>query len=289
MVRDVGMKLQINTTVSQHNVDDLPEIAALVYQQKVMTWSVFFLVATGRAQADQALSPLELEAIMHWLAEVSTTIPLKTTEGHHYKRVLLMRQALQAQGYQPEQYFDLPPLYQKLRDRWSQLCQQHDIQARTAARRVPMHINSADGFVFISHLGDVFPSGFLPVRAGNIKKQSLVDIYRHSPVFGSLRDPDKLKGRCGRCEFRQVCGGSRSRAFAMTGDELAEDPSCSYQPGSFTLALTTDSDLDGSESATVYQRKPGKGYSPSPPVPANPANVAADSNVEPLEVGKTTA
>ena len=236
MIRELGMKLQINSTVSRHNVEDLPALAAQVYSQRVMTWSVFFLVATGRAQSAQALSPAELEAVMHWLAEVSALIPLKTTEGHHYKRVLSMRRTLQAHGHSPEQYFQLNPLYQQLQQAWQALCQKHDLQPRAAARRLPMHINSGDGFVFVSHLGDVFPSGFLPLRAGNIKAQTLVELYRHSPLFGSLRDPDRLKGRCGRCEFRQMCGGSRSRAFAMTGDELAEDPACSYQPGSFTLA-----------------------------------------------------
>ncbi|MBX3171152.1 MAG: TIGR04053 family radical SAM/SPASM domain-containing protein [Candidatus Eremiobacteraeota bacterium] len=255
-VRDLGMKLQINSTVSRHNMHDLPELAALVYRQRVMTWSVFFLVATGRAQSDQALSPAELEAVMHWLAEVSSRIPLKTTEGHHYKRVLLMRRTLQAHGYQAETYFQLHPLQQQLQQKWRELCRDQDIQPRPAARRLPMHINSGDGFVFVSHLGEVFPSGFLPLRAGNVKTQSLVDVYRNSPLFGSLRDPDRLKGRCGSCEFRQICGGSRSRAFAMSGDELAEDPSCSYQPGSFKLAdpLARDSSRNASASAARARR-----------------------------------
>jgi radical SAM protein with 4Fe4S-binding SPASM domain len=91
-------------------------------------------------------------------------------------------------------------------------------------------VNEAKGFVFISHIGDVYPSGFLPLKAGNVKQQGLADIYRDSPLFVSLRDPDNLHGKCGRCEFRELCGGSRARAWAMTGDVFASDPLCSYQP-----------------------------------------------------------
>lgn len=222
LVQELGLKLQINSTVSRHNVADLVALADLVYHQQVMTWSVFFLVPTGRAQADQALSAEEFEAVLHWLVDVSECIPLKTTEAHHYKRVLWMRKA----GLEP---VGLHPLYEQLSTAWKRL----EHRPRQAARRSPMHINSGDGFVFISHRGDVFPSGFLPIKAGNVLEQDLPTIYRDSPLFGSLRDPDRLQGRCGRCEFRQMCGGSRSRAYALTGDPLAEEASCSYQPGSF--------------------------------------------------------
>ena len=96
-----------------------------------------------------------------------------------------------------------------------------------------MNINAGNGFVFVSHLGEVFPSGFLPLTAGNVKHESLTDIYRHSPLFVQLRDPNQLQGRCGRCEFRELCAGSRSRAFAMMGSPFEEDPFCAYEPGSF--------------------------------------------------------
>ncbi len=100
-------------------------------------------------------------------------------------------------------------------------------------RRAPLHVNAGDGFVFVSLLGEVFPSGYLPVSAGNVRKTHLKEIYQNSPLFQSLRNTKELKGRCGACEFNQVCGGSRSRAYAMTGDILAEEPFCAYQPGSF--------------------------------------------------------
>jgi radical SAM protein with 4Fe4S-binding SPASM domain len=86
--------------------------------------------------------------------------------------------------------------------------------------------------VFVSHTGNIYPSGFLPVSAGNVRHDSLVDVYRHSPLFRTLRDSSRLGGKCGDCEFRNLCGGSRSRAFALTGDFLAQDPRCVYQPRS---------------------------------------------------------
>ncbi len=100
-------------------------------------------------------------------------------------------------------------------------------------RRSPMHINAGNGFVFISRKGEVFPSGFMPLSGGSVREESLVDIYRSSALFQSLRNPDSYKGRCGQCEFRYVCGGSRSRAYAVTGSPLGEEPFCTYQPGSF--------------------------------------------------------
>ena len=95
--------------------------------------------------------------------------------------------------------------------------------------RVPRGINDGNGFVFISHLGEIFPSGFLPASAGNVRKQSLTDHYRHSLLFVALRDSGNLKGKCGICEFREVCGGSRARAFALTGDPFAEEAYCIWQ------------------------------------------------------------
>ena len=233
---ELGLKLQVNTTVGRHNLHDLVELATLAYRLRLMTWSVFLLVPTGRAQAEQALSAQEVEAVMHFLAEVSELVPLKTTEGHHYKRVLWMRQILKERGLSQNE-LNLPPLYSILRRAWQQ--RTHWMDARAAARRKPLHLNSGQGFVFVSHLGHVFPSGFLPISAGNVRKQGLPEIYRESPLFQSLRQPARLKGRCGQCEFQEICGGSRSRAFATHGDELGEDPACAYQPGSFPYVQLT--------------------------------------------------
>lgn len=231
--QQAGLKLQINSTLSRHNLHDLVDLAALVYRMRVMTWSVFLLVPTGRGESLDALTADEIEAIMHFLADVSECIPLKTTEGHHYKRVVAMRSVLHELGLSPENALELSPLYHELRRQWSHRREADGIVPRAAGRRQPMHINSGQGFVFVNHLGHVFPSGFLPISAGNLRRDSLVDIYRESPLFQALREPANLGGRCGSCEFRELCGGSRSRAFALSGDPLAEDPSCAYQPGSF--------------------------------------------------------
>ena len=231
--QEVGLKLQINTTLGRHNLDDLVSLAVMVQSLQVMTWSVFLLVPTGRGENLDSLTSDEIEAVMHFLAEVAEYIPLKTTEGHHYKRVLVMRQVLRSLGLEPSSGLTISPLYQELKRRWEVERSRLGIAPRAAAKRPPMHINSAQGFVFVSHLGHVFPSGFLPISAGNVRRQTLQEIYCDSPLFRELRQPAKLNGRCGACEFASLCGGSRSRAYAVNGDAFGEDPSCNYQPGSF--------------------------------------------------------
>ena len=99
--------------------------------------------------------------------------------------------------------------------------------------RAPRGLNDGKGFVFVSHTGEVFPSGFLPFSGGSVRSESLSRIYRESPVFQQLRDPDQLGGKCGACEYRHICGGSRARAFALTGDPLAEEPCCVYTPKNY--------------------------------------------------------
>lgn len=103
-------------------------------------------------------------------------------------------------------------------------------------RRPPLDINAGKGFVFVSHVGDVYPSGFLPWAAGNVRRTPLEELYRESELFTGVRDSARLHGRCGGCEFREVCGGSRSRAYAATGDLFATEPSCGYRSRSFGRA-----------------------------------------------------
>lgn len=233
MAREIGLKLQVNTTLTRYNLDDLAKLFGLVQELGAMTWSLFFLVPTGRGQEADEVTPAEYEAVMHFLYDVSKYIPAKTTEGHHYKRVVIQRTILEEKGLPMGDFFQLPPVYRRLTAELDALVAERGLTARPAIRRTPMHINSGNGFVFISHLGEVFPSGFLPVCAGNVKERSLVDIYRDSSVMQALRDPSRLQGRCGLCEFSGICGGSRSRAYAMSGDFLAEEPFCTYEPGSF--------------------------------------------------------
>jgi AdoMet-dependent heme synthase len=191
--KQAGLEIQIGTTVTRYNKESLPAIAAKVAELGVSLWSVFFLIPTGRGQLADMLTPAEHEEIMIWLAEYSrtATFPIKSTEGPHWRRVLLERSIT-----------GLPT----------------------------MGVNDGKGFAFISHIGDVHPSGFLPWTAGNVRTGNLTDIYRNSEIFRLLRDPSALKGRCGACEYREVCGGSRARAYGVYGDWLAEDPACGYVP-----------------------------------------------------------
>ena len=198
-----------------------------------MTWSLFFLVPTGRGLESDEIAPTEYEAVMHFLYDVSKFISAKPTEGDHYKRVVLQRSILEEKGLPLEDYMSLHPVYYQLKAELEQIVAEKGLAPRETIKRTPMHINAGNGFVFISHLGDVFPSGFMPVKAGNVREQSLVDIYRSAPLFQTLRDPDSLEGRCGLCEFNGICGGSRSRAYAVTGNPMAEEPFCTYEPGTF--------------------------------------------------------
>ncbi|RCH66226.1 TIGR04053 family radical SAM/SPASM domain-containing protein [Streptomyces sp. SDr-06] len=225
--RELGLKVQVNTTVTRAALPDLADIAALVKREGAMLWSGFVLVPTGRGAGLDALTPDETEDVLHFLYDCGSVIATKTTEGHHFRRVALQRAILARHGEQPE----LGPLHRQLTERAQEL----GLFAGEGrpVRRPPMDVSSGRGFVFVSHTGEVHPSGFLPVSAGNVKHHPLADIYRGSALFATLRDPALLRGRCGRCEFNSVCGGSRSRAYGLTGDVLAADPWCAYEPGSF--------------------------------------------------------
>lgn len=203
--REAGLPLQINTTVCAQTVDELPALCDLVADLGAVLWSVFFLVPVGRGRVLDPISPERAERVMEWLTEVSEDAPfgVKTTEAPHYRRVAIQRR---------RDASDAPP-------------------TDGIGRR--LGITAGDGFAFVSHTGDLFPSGFLPATAGNVRDGGLVERYRESDLFRSLRDRDALGGKCGECEFRHVCGGSRSRAYAHTGDPLASDPLCAYVPDGY--------------------------------------------------------
>jgi radical SAM protein with 4Fe4S-binding SPASM domain len=224
------MKVQINTTVARHNLHDLPDIVRLVADHGAMLWSAFFLVPTGRGRTLGALTPGEAEDVLNFVYDMGLTVPAKTTEAHHFRRVALQRQVLAEVGDDHVTVLELGPLYRELTERAAAL----GLDAGTRrVRRPPLDVNAGRGFVFVSHTGTVHPSGFLPLGAGSVRERPLTEIYRTSELFTGLRDADRLGGRCGRCEFRRVCGGSRSRAYGVTGDPYAEEPWCGYVPGSF--------------------------------------------------------
>jgi radical SAM protein len=232
--REIGLKLQLNTTVTRYNLIDLPNILKLVQDIGLMTWSLFFLVPTGRGRTEDEITPQEFEDVMNWLYDVSKTVSVKTTEGHHYKRVVLQRTVLDEKKLDPISIMGLGETYHHLMEHFTRTADfEPMLVEEDRMRRTPMHINAGHGFVFISRRGEVFPSGFMPITAGCVRETSLVEVYRNAPLFVSLRDMNQLEGKCGRCEFKHICGGSRSRAYAITGNAMAEEPFCSYQPGSF--------------------------------------------------------
>ncbi len=223
-VRNAGLRLQVNTTVTAGNVHELPHVLRRVLDARVSLWSVFFLVPTGRGQGLGALSADDEEDVLHWLHEVSDLVPVKATEAAHHRRVAVQR----ATADDLDGQFPPGPLRARLRAGTVTALAGGDFPRRPP--RPPMDVGSGRGFAFVDHVGDVYPSGFLPVVAGSVRAAPFPEVYRTSPVLTSLRDPDALHGRCGRCEFRGVCGGSRSQAYARTGDLLAEDPSCAWEP-----------------------------------------------------------
>ena len=235
LAREVGIKVQINSVVARHNVHELPDIAALVRDHGAMTWSGFLLVPTGRGVDLGAISAAECEDVLNAFYDMGHAVPVKTTEGHHFRRVNLQRWVLDQRGATPaeiREVMHLGPLYDQLSQRIAEL----GLNTGERRRRPPINISSGYGFAFVSHVGDVTPSGFLEIGGGNVREQSIVDIYRNSDLFATVRDRDALEGDCGICEYNRVCGGSRSRAFNATGNVHAAEPLCAYQPGSFPYA-----------------------------------------------------
>ncbi|OCA84547.1 radical SAM/SPASM domain-containing protein [Bacillus sp. FJAT-27225] len=219
-LHELEIPIQINTVISRYNIDYLEEMAQLMEELQCVLWSVFFLVPTGRGQESDMISPVQHEHVFRWLYDLSKRVSfdIKTTAGQHYRRVVIQQKAREARQQRGKiEYLDA--------------LTEHGLTGSIdGLGRAPKGVNDGNGFVFISHIGDVYPSGLLPIQAGNVRETPLAEIYRNSPVFKSLRNPDEYKGKCGVCEFRHVCGGSRSRAYAMTGDYLESEPFCVYIP-----------------------------------------------------------
>jgi radical SAM protein len=210
-----GIPLQINTLVSAETEPHLEETAELVARIGASRWSLFFLVSVGRGRALRSLTATDCERTLRWLAENAGRWPFvaSTTEAPQYRRVLL----------QPA----------------------HDdgratAEAQSSPRGRGFGIRDGNGVMFIAANGDVTPSGFLPLAVGNVRARDPLELYRESPLFRSLRIPQLFAGRCGVCEFREICGGSRARAWAATGDVLGEDPLCAWRPSSIRTAETAD-------------------------------------------------
>lgn len=205
IAHEVGLPLQINTLVTDETLSDLPATYELMKTLGIIRWSLFFLISVGRGSALREISAGDGEKLNHWLYDLSRSSPfaIKTTEATHYRRVAIKR--MQAEGLD------------------------HGAILATSVGR-GFGVRDGNGIMFVSSNGTVYPSGFLPLAVGNVRADDPVTLYRTHPVFAALRDADQLKGRCGRCEYAEVCGGSRARAYAWTGDVLEADPLCPYVP-----------------------------------------------------------
>jgi AdoMet-dependent heme synthase len=207
-LREAGVPFQLHTTVMRSNAADLPRLHRLAGEIGAAGWELFFLVPTGRGRllADEELPPAEQEQVLRWLYRLQrrSAFPVKQICAPHFRRVEVQT-ARERGERRPER------LTTRL----------------TALSRGCM---AGNGFAFVSHVGDVCGCGFLPLSVGNVRDRPFSELYAHAPLFQAFRDPSRLGGDCGACEFRAVCGGCRARAYAATGDPLAEEPDCAYEP-----------------------------------------------------------
>jgi radical SAM protein len=207
---DLGLPLQINSTISRMTLPYLEAMAGRVAEWPITLWALFFLIQTGRGSRLEQITAEDCERVLNYLYDLSLLSPfgIKTTEAPHYQRVV----------------------WQREQERPRRGGATRAVEGRRQLR-APRSVNDGNGFMFIDHIGHICPSGFLPVPRGNVRAGGLADVYRNDDVFARLRNANALMGKCGRCEFREMCGGSRSRAFAATGAVMASDPLCVYEPG----------------------------------------------------------
>jgi radical SAM protein len=200
---EAGIPTQVNSTVHAGNMTELAEMAEIVAKVGSVLWSVFYVVPTGRAEAGMLPAAEAVEASLHELADIALRVPfaVKTTAAPHYRRVVIERRTERGENLT------------------------YGVHGKESER-----VNDGRGFLFVSHRGDIYPSGFLPIACGNVRQSGPVDVYRRHPIFQALRDADQLTGKCGACAYRKVCGGSRARAYAVTGNIHDSDPLCSYVP-----------------------------------------------------------
>ncbi len=199
-IADAGISLQVNTLVTADTLPEMAAIAGVAEQMKARRWSLFFLVTTGRGSTLPQITAAQTDELVRWALAEGERRPyvVATTEAPFARRVLLEKKLAAGAKGRP---------------------------------RVPgAGMRDGNGIMFLSYKGEVMPSGFLPLSAGNVRDEDPIAIYQRSEIFVKLRDVDAFGGRCGRCEHRRICGGSRGRAFAATGDVMAEDPLCTYEP-----------------------------------------------------------
>ena len=222
---ELGLNVQINSLINIHNLERIDELVGLIGDLKIVFWEVFFLVPVGRGKELTVLEAPKFEEAFEKIYQLNQRCKfvIKVTEAPHYRRFSFEKE-MAKRGVDIRTASNL-----------SARLPSFMVQAHGPGGSIghsPQSVNAGKGFILISYRGDVFPSGFLPVQAGSIREKNLSDIYRNSPVLRELRDTSLLKGKCGICLYKDMCGGSRSRAYAVTGDYLEEDLSCAYDPTS---------------------------------------------------------
>lgn len=223
-----GLTVQINTTVMRRNLDELADIAAIVKETGADIWEVFFLVHVGRGESTDSISPDEHEEVCHFLVDAARYgFIIRTVEAPFFRRVVVQRREQPDERPIGENY---PRLAARLVERLGE--PDGKSSAHTAATR------DGKGILFVAYDGNVYPAGFLPMDLGSVREMPLAQIYRENETLLEIR-ASNFKGRCGVCEFRDLCGGSRARAYASTGDPLESDPACPYIPQASDLALVT--------------------------------------------------
>jgi len=202
---EVELPVQINTILARRNFHDIEPMIELLTRLDITWWNVFFYVPADHEHTEEMRTAGESEEAFAKLYAASRRVhfQIKTTEGQHYQRYVVQQRVRESRG---------------------------KMNADDVIAAAPKGVNDSNGFVFINHQGDVYPSRYLPLAAGNLTNQSLSEVYCDSPLFASLRDSSKLKGKCGHCPVRSICGGSRARAYAITGDLFAAEPCCAYEP-----------------------------------------------------------
>jgi radical SAM protein with 4Fe4S-binding SPASM domain len=220
LARRAEIPLQINTCFAAWNFAYLEDMITVVKELEAVFWEVFFLIPMGRGCQMESLLPQQFESLfdrMHDLSGKESFI-IKLTEAQHYRRFVIQKE--RAANSSAQAALNIKHILARPRG------------VKNSIGLSPEAVNSGKGLIFIDHVGNICPSGFLPIPAGNIRSEALATIYRDAPLFRMLRDCRQLEGKCGVCEFSAICGGSRARAYAMTGNYLAEDPACAYQPAS---------------------------------------------------------
>ncbi|MGO9964428.1 MAG: TIGR04053 family radical SAM/SPASM domain-containing protein [Acidimicrobiales bacterium] len=226
LLEEHGLAVQINTAVMSQNVRELADLAALLVRHGVRTWEVFFLIGVGRGHDIAEIGADEYEDVCHFLVDAAQYgMTVRTVEAPFFRRVRDWRSKRTDTGGDVRGEFDLGPLYGELSARLRELMGEptSPVLAPTASTR------DGKGIVFVAHDGQVYPAGFMPLPLGSVRDTGVLGIYRDAPVLKAIRNAE-FPGRCGRCEYSDECGGSRARAYAATGDPLADDPACRYLP-----------------------------------------------------------